>query len=285
MARFGGSDLTAEACSEERKIADEVEELMACGFVVEMERREITELGCIEMGLAQGIGELVHDGLLNGLLIDYERILQVASLDESAGEQVGQFAYEAERTGITNLSGIIAEMEEGCLLVVEDLTRESNLYLKDGFRCGFDDIGTPARCRIFDAAVDDDLFHLCFLLYDTSREDSIYKGLRATIEDRHLRCIEFDAAVGDTQGIEGREDMLGGGNAPVTRGEYGTAFGSRHVLPQGFVGGVVRQVNATYLQTGVFGCRQEDCPDEYTRVQTFAAQGEGLCYCMLLHCQ
>ena len=108
MAGFAGSNLTSYAASEQCKISDQIEQFVACGLVFEMERREVTELTGVLPWLAKHIGEQIHLILRNGLLINHERIVQIATFDESAREQVSQFPHKAKRAGITHFCRIIA---------------------------------------------------------------------------------------------------------------------------------------------------------------------------------
>ena len=129
MPGFVGDDTCLQTATDEREVADDVEQFVSCRFVVEVDGREVAELGGIQTGLTEFVGEVVQSLLRHGRLVDDESVLEVTALDESEAKQGLNLADKTERACGGNLAGVLLQITQLGTLALEDLRRVAHLHL------------------------------------------------------------------------------------------------------------------------------------------------------------
>ena len=124
---------------------------------------------------------------------------------------------------------------------------------------------------------------LGILLLEAHALDLLDEEPRRTVQDRHLRCIDVDDAVIHAHGVEGAQRVLDGGNFPFSVLQNGAALGSRDVVRQRLIAGLLGQIDAAQTDTCVCRGGVKRRRDMQTCVQADRTEGETLLDSMLLH--
>ena len=97
----------------ERHVIDDIEQLMACRFIVPYQGAvvDISKFGCIHTGDVHGISQAVVAVLRHLTLVEYDRVVEVASLDESSCKQGLDVAHEYKGAARSYLCGELLHME------------------------------------------------------------------------------------------------------------------------------------------------------------------------------
>ena len=115
-----GDNASLDAAAEQRHVADEVEQFVARGLVLVVERREVAEFGGVKMGLPEFVGHVVESLLRHGCLVDDERVLQVAAFDEPHSQERLYLAYKAESARCGYLAGVVGQVAQLGMLLAEE---------------------------------------------------------------------------------------------------------------------------------------------------------------------
>ena len=126
MTRTGSDDATLDRLTDKSHIADNVEKLMTCAFVLPLQRSvlDIAQLVGIHARNLKMVGELVKLSLLYLALIDHNGIVEVATFDQVGLQQWHDVTYENEGTGRSNLLCVCLHLVECSKLTVDELALE-----------------------------------------------------------------------------------------------------------------------------------------------------------------
>ena len=118
VARLVGFHAPADGLPDEGKVAEEVENLMACRLVLPLQgaHLEESEVRGIAVGRSELIGEGVELCLRHLAVVDDEGIRQVAATDKSHLEEGCYLADKDERSRCGKVGGEAAEPRQVCLL-------------------------------------------------------------------------------------------------------------------------------------------------------------------------
>ena len=137
-----------------------------------------------------------------------DRVVETSAFDESGGEKLGQFAVDAEGSGVGKLpserfrcddAGEILLVKRSCSVfdmaddfeVVRRFEQKMTVPGVDGDRRA----GGPVFCGGGE-------------LLEPGRLDAVEISLGGTVGDRRLRTVHFDNGVVDLRGVQRRHDML-----------------------------------------------------------------------------
>ena len=122
VAGSGGDDAALEGTAYEGDVADDVEEFVACGLVVEGEGAvvDVAEFVDFLAGYAHEVGEAVELVLREGGVVDYDGVVEVAAFDEVVGDEGFDFAHEHEGAACCDLAVEVGDVFECGKLVGED---------------------------------------------------------------------------------------------------------------------------------------------------------------------
>ena len=123
MARLRGNHTSENGLAHQSKVADDVEQFVTCRLVVPCEGLvvDVPQTGGIHVGNAQRVGEFVVTLLWQFLLIDYDGVVEVTSLDKTKVQQRFNLTHEHKGTCRCNLCGEIFDIVKIGKLVVENL--------------------------------------------------------------------------------------------------------------------------------------------------------------------
>ena len=84
MAGTACDDAPLEGTADEGHVAHHVEQLVACGLVLEVERTvvDISQVGHLFVLHADEVGDVVEGGLRHLAVVDHDGIVEVTALDE-----------------------------------------------------------------------------------------------------------------------------------------------------------------------------------------------------------
>ena len=101
MAWTRSDDAALDRLADECHIADDIEQLMTCTFVLPLQWTvlDVTQLVGIHVRHLEMVGELVELSLFYLALVDNDGIVQVTTLNEVSLKQRHDVAYENEGTG------------------------------------------------------------------------------------------------------------------------------------------------------------------------------------------
>ncbi len=121
MAGACGDNASAQGASDERQVAQHVEQFVACRLVVVSEWLvvDITQLAGVFVLHLHQVGEFVEVGLLHGRVVDDDGVIQVAALDKVELQQWHHLAHKHEGAGSGNLVLELAQVVERGKLVGE----------------------------------------------------------------------------------------------------------------------------------------------------------------------
>ena len=151
VAWSGSDDATLDRLTDERHIADDVEQLMASTLVLPLQRTvlDVTQLAGIHVRHLEMVGELIELRLLYLALVDNDGIVQVATLDEVSLEQWHDIANENEGTCRSNLVnvGLQSYLRGSPLVSASGMTMWSLTARWPSGRCGVCSRGPAVRVR------------------------------------------------------------------------------------------------------------------------------------------
>ena len=107
-------DAALDGFSDESHVADYVEQLVACTFVLPYQRLVlyVTDVVSIHVSHSEEVGQLVKTLLSRLTLIDNDGVVEVAALDEVKVQQRLDVSYEYEGASGCNLLGVVLHIVE-----------------------------------------------------------------------------------------------------------------------------------------------------------------------------
>ena len=123
MAGTCGDDATFDGFADKSHVADDVEQLVACTFVLPRQRLvlDVAQVGCVAVLNVQHICEHIETLLRRLTLINDNGIVKVAALDEISLKQGLDITDEHKGTSTGNLAREILHVVEGGKLRVDEL--------------------------------------------------------------------------------------------------------------------------------------------------------------------
>ena len=220
------------------------------------------------------IAEIIHTILGQFRFINDKCILEVATFDKSDPEERFYLAHEAERSRRSHLNRIIRQVTKRSMLLTQQFGVESDGHIYLIMVAGLDTHRMAMLGDILYRFFNHIDLLLGVLLYQPDSLDGFHKHLRATIQDRHLGCIDINDAVIHTQGIEGRQGMLNRRYFPFTPLEHRASFRSRNIIRQSLMARLSGQIYPSQAQTCVFRRRMESSRDMQACVQADRREGK-----------
>ena len=276
VSGFIGDDTSLETESEKGEVSDDVKELVSCGFVEVIERREVAEFGGVDMRLSHLVAEIVHPFLRHLCLVDDECVLEVSAFDKSDTQERFYLADEAESACSGNLARVVGEVGEQGVLFAEDGTLEGNGDVHLVMVAGFDAHRVAVFGDIFDGFANDEDLLFGILFFESDALNLLDDEPCTTVEDRHFGCVHVDDAVVDAEGVECAQRVFDGRDLPFAPFEDGASFSTGDVVSESLMAGLSGQVDAAETDTCVGGRRVESRGHKQTCVQTDRTEGEAI---------
>ncbi len=122
-----------------------------------------------------------------------------------------------------------------------------------------------------------------FLFCEADAVDSINERLGAAVENRNFRTVDFDEAVVHAESVESGHSMFDSADGNFALAQYGAAVCGNHIFGYAVDSGLTFEVDALNFISVIFGSRTKFGIELASRMQTFAAEGEGALKGCLIH--
>ena len=183
------NDAALDGFSDESHVADYVEQLVACTFVLPYQRfmLNVTDVVGIHVSHSEEVGQLVKTLLSRLTLIDNDGVVEVAALDVS---------YEYEGASSRNLLGVVLHIVERSKLAIDELRLERAHGGDRELLVGQD--GDNRTCFLvfhLMLVTDDVVVFRRVLLFDSYLLNLVDIHDCGTVEDRELRTVYLHQAI------------------------------------------------------------------------------------------
>ena len=208
MAGALGDDAALNTPPRQRKVADQVQHLVAHELVGETQRP-----------------------VLHAVLRENDRALGRRAADQAHVAQLGLVFAESERACRGDLAGVVAGFQVGRELLTADGRREVDDVVDTVAGAGID-ADELASVAYLDLPEDADVLAAAALLLQSDRLERLDIRQGAPVEDRQFEIVHFDDHVIDAEADQRREQVLGG------RDQHGLAHQAGGVADLGDVAAV-----------------------------------------------
>lgn len=293
VARLVGGKMSADGAAYEGHIAEDVEEFVASGLVLPLERTHLeeSEMRGVAMLYTETVGQAIKIGLGHDAIVDDKSVGEVAAADKphlhegcnlanedegASGGEIGREATEIVEIGALRRDEF-AIVEVNGRLYREICRRRSRLI-----RCNVGSFNaqptTTLGIAIFHGLCDGEVVAGLILFEKTYAANLLDEESATAIQYGELGAIDMNQAVVDAASEEGGHSVLNGRDAYVMVFGESNNRAARSVYDIFGKSGddwFTWEVNALHLKT--MACRSgEECGREVkTCMKTLAAKGEG----------
>lgn len=285
--------MSADGAAYESHIAEDVEEFVASGLVLPLERTHLeeSEMRGVAMLYTEAVGQAIKIGLRHDAIVDDKSVGEVAAADEShlhegcnlanedegaSGGEIGREATEIVEIGALRRDEF-AIVEVNGRLYREICRRRSRLI-----RCNVGSFNaqptTTLGIAIFHGLCDGEVVAGLILFEKTYAANLLDEESAAAIQYGELGAIDLNQAVVDAASEEGGHSVLNGRDAYVMVFGESNNRAARSVYDIFGKSGddwFTWEVNALHLKTMACRSGKERGRKVETCMKTLAAKGEG----------
>ena len=280
VPRLCSHDATFQRTANQRKVAEKVEQFVACWLILIYQRLvvEIAQLAHLLAWHVHQVGKTVEVFFRHFLIVDNDSVVEVATFNEVHLQQRKDFANENECAACRNLTLESRHMLKRCKLIAQNWRIKFNHHVHRQFIIGEDNQRrTGFGVKNLDTLLHHIVFLFLFLLLNAYFFNFIAVDDCATVENWEFGCIHLNQAVVDAGSVEGCQCVLDGAHLHIlvgfARNHSATGcFG--HVFGKGFNDRLAFQVDALNSVSCVHLGRFESGSHMHTCMQSLAANGE-----------
>ena len=230
----GGPHAALDAHAQQRKVAQQVEQLVTGQFVAaaQFEVAQVARLD-LDVGFVEDLLEVFELLVGDGVLDHDDGVVQIAALDEVYLHQGFDLVQEDERAAGCDLLGVVVAGNERGVLVADDLRVVVDVYRDGELVVGVEDDGHALFGDGVDHLLGDVVERTFGLLVDQAGfGDGLGVGCGRSVENGGLFGVDVDHGVVDAQCPEGRHDVFDGMDAVSAEFDGRAARGVDHVVAQ-----------------------------------------------------
>ena len=248
MAWLYSSHLTLDRTADQGEVADDIEQLVTGGFIVEIQLDIVQDATFFHryFRFLEESGNMVKLFGRNIAVDEHDSIGQITAFDEVTADERLQFMKENKGTARSNLVFKVLEVMQGCMLLVKHsrVILDFNIDFKPVARLNAQ-FNAQDLVLVGNRLFDDQIVAISVLLDDASFVNGFNKMLCTAIHDRCFFHVNVNQHIIDTHTTQGSQDMLHSVNLNTAFAEGSTTGCIDNIVNIGFDDGLVFQVNST----------------------------------------